>query len=254
MGYPVHMENKKGCSIPKAHIRFIIGIIFTILVVISEIATIILWNQNNEYLKKSTLLLMMISTELMISIVLTITVLIGLYQINALGQRILKMNLDTGLLALGQIGILIYAGFTMIGSYFQIFEQNIDKYELVKQILIFCTALFNFAQSVLQTILIMVGNCKKPSSTENQNMQMSGLSVLIFLAISNFTIWIILICNIAGYPGNIQMDNFCGNLAWTVIQTSVLPLVMFYRFQSSVCFIEIWKRAYCTSKNILNYY
>ena len=200
----------------------------------------------------------MISTELMIYIVLTIAVLIGFYQINSLGDRTLKMNLDIGLLALSQIGILIYAGFIMVASYFQILEQstnNKDEYELVKQILIFSTSFFNFAQSVLQTLLIMmIGNCKKLSENQN-NMKMSGLpSVLMFLAISNFTIWIILIWNIVGYPGKIPMDHFNGNLAWTIIQTSVLPLVIVYRFQSSVCLTEIWKRAYyCTSKNHLDY-
>ena len=249
----LHESNKKndGCNVPKSHsIGLILGIIFTILVVISEISTLILWNYPN--LRNFTLSLM-ISTELMIYIVLTIAVLIGFYQINSLGDRTLKMNLDIGLLALSQIGMLIYAGFIMVASYFQILEQstnNKDEYELVKQILIFSTSFFNFAQSVLQTLLIMmIGNCKKLSENQN-NMKMSGLpSVLMFLAISNFTIWMILIFEIIEYPEKIQIDYINGNLVWTIIQTSVFPLVIFYRFQSSVCFTEIWKRAYCTSKN-----
>ena len=249
----LHESNKKsdGCNVPTSHsIGLILGIIFTILVVISEISTLILWNYQN--LRNFTLSLM-ISTELMIYIVLTIALLIGFYQINSLGDRTLKMNLDIGLLALSQIGMLIYAGFIMIASYFPILEQNTndkDEYELVKQILIFSTSFFNFAQSVLQTLLIMmIGNCKKLSENQN-NMKMSGLpSVLMFLAISNFTICMILIYKLIEYPEKIQMANINGKLAWTIIQTSVFPLVIFYRFQSSICCTKIWKRAYCKSKN-----
>ena len=91
----------------------------------------------------------------------------------------------------------------------------------------------------------MIGNCKKLPENQETNMKMSGLpSVLIFLAISNFTVWMILIYKTIEYPEKIQIDIINGNLVWTIIQTSVFPLVIFYRLQSSVCFTEIWRRAY----------
>lgn len=38
--------------------------------------------------------------------------------------------------------------------------------------------------------------------------------------------------------------DFYGVLAWNIITHVSMPLVVSYRFQSTVCFYEIWKHVY----------
>ena len=45
---------------------------------------------------------------------------------------------------------------------------------------------------------------------------------------------------------SIQLDRieFYGELLWTFLSHSTMPLIIFYRFHSSVALVDIWSSAY----------
>lgn len=71
-----------------------------------------------------------------------------------------------------------------------------------------------------------------------------GRQLITFLLVVNISLWLNnrLKNNQSVYHPN-QMD-FYGVLAWNVITHVSMPLVLSYRFQSTVCFYEIWKHVY----------
>jgi hypothetical protein len=53
----------------------------------------------------------------------------------------------------------------------------------------------------------------------------------------------------AGNVSKNTMIEFYGANTWAFVVRSCSPLIIFYRFHSSVCFAEIWKEAYGVDKS-----
>lgn len=74
------------------------------------------------------------------------------------------------------------------------------------------------------------------------------LQVITFLLCSNIALWAF-----DSFVGQSWLSQelqlrYLGVLAWGVISRISLPLLVFYRFHSGVLLLEVWQRAYRSSR------
>ncbi|KAJ8984445.1 hypothetical protein NQ317_012509 [Molorchus minor] len=110
------------------------------------------------------------------------------------------------------------------------------------------TPLSALVQSSCQTVLVLDA-WQRRCSTESQMRRKPGRQLITFLLLANISLWVVnRLKNNRSVSHPNQMD-FYGILAWNIITHVSMPLVVSYRFQSTVCFYEIWKHVYKT-KNV----
>ncbi|XP_026747058.1 proton channel OtopLc-like [Trichoplusia ni] len=98
-------------------------------------------------------------------------------------------------------------------------------------------------QVLIQTPLIMDG-LRRCSNSKKLRRKKPGREVLMFLLTANVAMWIF---NTFSYKSPDSLDEryeYYGKVIWSILGHISLPLIMFYRFHSSVCFADIWDSAY----------
>ncbi|XP_072941899.1 proton channel OtopLc-like [Epargyreus clarus] len=104
-------------------------------------------------------------------------------------------------------------------------------------------ALLMVIQVIVQTTLLIDG-IRRCSNSKKLRRQKPGRELLMFLLIANVGMWLM---NTFSYKSPESLDerySFYGKVAWSILGHVSLPLIMFYRFHSSVCFADIWDYAY----------
>ena len=98
-------------------------------------------------------------------------------------------------------------------------------------------------QVMVQTPMIIDGLRRCSDSRENQSTK-PGRNTLTFLIIANIAMWLwdTLELKTKGYAK--LRKEYYGEDFYTVISHMTMPLVIFYRFHSSVAMVDIWSSAY----------
>ena len=80
-------------------------------------------------------------------------------------------------------------------------------------------------------------------SKENQTLK-PGRNMVTFLICANLTIWLwdTIESKTPGYSNG--RKDYYGKVFWTLFGHLQLPLIIFYRFHSSVALADIWASAY----------
>jgi len=208
------------------------GILVLVLTIISLILFFVLIN--NEEMKEIAILEANI-IELSVYSVAIVTILIGMWQMRELefiehGE----IELDNILLVIAQVGTFIYTSFTIIGCNFV----NDSS-----QFLPFFTAVITLLQTTLQTLFIFMAS-RRCCYTYEQLSRKPGRQMVTFLLICNLSMWAISTFETSRADAHPTLLNYYGVWAWTIISHVSMPLAIFYRFHSTVCLCEIWKRSY----------
>lgn len=98
-------------------------------------------------------------------------------------------------------------------------------------------------QVIIQTPFIVDG-LRRCSNTQSLRYKKPGREVLTFLIICNLTMWIASTFESRSVDPFYNQGRFYGELKWLLIGHATLPLMLFYRFHSSVCLVDIWKSGY----------
>ncbi|KAL0883838.1 hypothetical protein ABMA27_015923 [Loxostege sticticalis] len=98
-------------------------------------------------------------------------------------------------------------------------------------------------QVLIQTPLIMDG-LRRCSNAKKLRRQKPGREVLMFLIIANVGMWLFYTFSYKSPDSLDERYEFYGKVLWSILGHVSLPLIMFYRFHSSVCFADIWNSAY----------
>ncbi|XP_073996561.1 uncharacterized protein [Rhodnius prolixus] len=174
--------------------------------------------------------------ELMLYTLCTLSTVLAMFNIRKLKYEPNRhLELDTVLLMLAQTGLYIYFAFSLLAGYL--------TQQIFKQPVVFLTSLVGLIQSSLQTLFIVDAWWRK-CSTPQIAIAKPGRQLITFLLLSNIAMWAI------NHLENARPDlhpmelDFYGVWTWTIITHISMPLAVFYRFHSSVCFCEIWKSAY----------
>jgi hypothetical protein len=72
---------------------------------------------------------------------------------------------------------------------------------------------------------------------------MPGRGSLTFLIIGNVTVWIVRTALVKELSSSTQIEYY-GTLTWLLLLNLNLPLLLFFRFHSSVCLADVWHTAY----------
>ncbi|KAI4496189.1 hypothetical protein M0802_008056 [Mischocyttarus mexicanus] len=165
----------------------------------------------------------------------TLGTLIGMFQMRKLrydGGR--NLELDNILLVAAQTGMFIYSTFTIIGGHFTLQKHTV---------LVLVTALASVVQTTCQTIFILDAS-RRSVATAKQIRRKPGREIVTFLLVTNLAMWAINTLEKSRAESHPVQLHFYGLWAWTIITHVSMPLAIFYRFHSTVCLCEVWKRAY----------
>lgn len=165
----------------------------------------------------------------------TLATIIGMFQVRHLEYDSLRsFQLDDILLVGAQTGLFLYSIFTVIGGHFTMRKDTI---------LVLITALASIVQTACQTMFILDASRRNAASAEHMRKK-PGREIVTFLLVCNLAMWAISTLEKSRAESHPIQLNFYGLWAWTIITHVSMPLAIFYRFHSTVCLCEIWKRAY----------
>lgn len=226
-----------------ANTGLFVGIFIMVIVIISLIVFFVLISSKDEQLHSAAITVASM-TELALYCLTTLAVLVGMCQVRKLWYDTTRqLELDNLLLIVAQTGVFIYSAFCIIGAFFQL--QN--------HLLAFLASLATLIQTTIQTVFILDASSRY-AYTADQVRNKPGREVVTFLLVCNLAMWAIntLETNRAdSHP--IQVDFYGGDWAWPIITHVSMPLAIFYRFHSTVCLCEIWKKSFKYKANNLSY-
>ncbi|XP_017786211.1 PREDICTED: otopetrin-2-like isoform X2 [Nicrophorus vespilloides] len=218
------------CS--RAHKGLFVGILLLVLTIISLILFFVLISRADFV---GLAVIEVNIAELTLYGLTTLATLIGMWQVRQLkydGSR--NLQLDNILLVGAQTGMFIYSTFTIIGGQFTI-ERN--------TVLVLVTALASLLQTTCQTIFVLDAS-RRSCATPEQIRKKPARQIVTFLLVTNLAMWAINTLEKSRAESHPIQLHFYGLWAWTIITHVSMPLAIFYRFHSTVCLCEIWKRAY----------
>lgn len=99
------------------------------------------------------------------------------------------------------------------------------------------------AQVLIQTPFILDG-LRRCSNSKDLRHEKPGRELVTFLIVSNVAMWITSTFEVKSHGYQDDRYGFYGYELWSIIGHMCIPLMMFYRFHSSVCLVDIWKFAY----------
>ncbi|KAK9873113.1 hypothetical protein WA026_020844 [Henosepilachna vigintioctopunctata] len=216
----------------RAHKGLFVGILLLVLTIISLIIFFVLISRP-EFVGLAVIEVNI--CELALYGLTTFASLIGMWQIRQLkydGAN--NLQLDNILLIGAQTGMFIYSTFTIIGGQFTI-QRN--------TVLVLVTAMTSLLQTACQTIFILDAS-RRTCATSEQMKRKPGRQIVTFLLVTNLAMWAINTLEKSRAESHPIQLHFYGLWAWTIITHAAMPLAIFYRFHSTVCLCEIWKRAY----------
>ncbi|KAL5237253.1 hypothetical protein ACI65C_004663 [Semiaphis heraclei] len=216
----------------QAHKGLFVGILFLVLTIISLILFFVLISRPELI----TFAVMEVNVcELSLYGMTTLATIVGMMQVRQLkfdGLR--NLELDNILLVGAQTGTFIYSTFTIISGHFT--EEN-------NTILVLITASASLVQTFCQTVFILDAS-RRSCVTPDQIRKKPGREIVTFLLVSNLAMWAINTLEKSRADSHPIQLHFYGLWAWTIITHVSMPLAIFYRFHSTVCLCEIWKRSY----------
>lgn len=216
----------------RAHKGLFIGILILVLTIISLILFFVLISRP-EFV--SLAVTEVTICELIIYATATIATLIGMVQVRHLKYDAFRsFQLDDILLVGAQTGLFLYSTFTVIGGHFTLRRDTI---------LVLITALASIVQTACQTMFILDAS-RRNAATQEHMRRKPGREIVTFLLVANLAMWAISTLEKSRAESHPIQLNFYGLWAWTIITHVSMPLAIFYRFHSTVCLCEIWKRAY----------
>jgi len=145
-------------------------------------------------------------------------------------------NLDDTLLRFGAFFVFVYNNFTIIsGSFMQ--ESPDFPYQV---------HIANGIVEILQVILqiIFLHNLNEKVLPQELKSIMPGRQICIFMFLFNISQWLVFTFEVQKVRASLSEADFYGFMPWVIIRRVTLPLVVFFRFHSSVVSIELWKRVY----------
>ena len=190
-------------------------------------------------------------TDISIHGVLVIAVIFAMIKFFKLNFTISRNNtIDDRLLILSFAGLFLFEGFIILSSLAYLVYGEIGAVDSVSQNWLSLAAGFiNIIQAILQTIFVIDGLQRCSIRPEDQKKK-PGRGIVTFLLISNVAIWIFKTFQVKEI-GLTTQAGYYGKTPWAIIMNLNLPLMLFYRFHSSVCLADIWASAYENEHNYM---
>uniref|UniRef100_A0A5K3FQY9 Otopetrin-2 n=1 Tax=Mesocestoides corti TaxID=53468 RepID=A0A5K3FQY9_MESCO len=164
---------------------------------------------------------------------------IALYQLRVLSLRELSEEdaFDDNLLLIGLLGMLFYDMFLLVPAVEAKGENSTAGSMFVGK------AIIEMVQALLQVFLILEGS-RRQAATVNHMARKPGRTIITFLLILNLAMWIFNTFGLKYAENHSIYRSYYTGIAWKIITHLSLPLIIFFRFHSTVCLADIWTNAY----------
>ena len=182
------------------------------------------------------------TSDIILHVALLVAVIGAIAQIRTLKVTFNRDNtIDDVLMMVSLSGQILLHVFILIAST-SAFSEGLDDQNTTPIILAVVACLLNIIQGLAQTVFVMDG-LQRCAKDRNQQQRKLGRGLTTFLIISNVALWIFKTFQVKELSLT-DIEQFYGPIAWPVILNICLPLLLFYRFHSSVCLADIWVSAY----------
>ena len=220
------------------------GLYFGVLLLSGTIVSIILFFLNlNEDGGYEQAIDFYYSSDIALNFTLILGVMFGIYQMKSLKLTFNKDNtIDDVLMIVSLCGHILLHIFILIACLTQLTDNRTYRQPTSSLVLALLACFLNIAQSLLQTIYVMDG-LHRCAANQEQQKKKPGRGVVTFLILSNIAQWIFKTFQVKELELT-NMQNFYGSIAWPLILNVNLPLLLFYRFHSSVCLADMWVSVY----------
>lgn len=165
---------------------------------------------------------------------------LGFYQMQKLTyvpQYHKEGMLEDILLIVGLIGQLMFCIFSMAA---------LNRTDTTSTMIV-CVSLLRMVQVLMQTVFILCAQRMVALTPEMQSRK-PGREIITFLLLCNVAMFLINTFETQKASANSLTTDFYGESTWLMIVYGTVPLTIFYRFHSSVCFAEVWKVSYRVKK------
>ena len=146
--------------------------------------------------------------------------------------------LDATLLVVALFGLLTQSFLLMVSS-----SDRISSGNHPLSYLSLFSALLDLLQSIFQTAFILDG-LRRCALSRDQARRKPGRAAVTFLLVCNLALWVQATFLVRETDSAMIHQEYYGQLAWDIISHLCSPLVIFYRFHSTVCLSDIWVHAY----------
>ncbi|OQV17399.1 hypothetical protein BV898_08502 [Hypsibius exemplaris] len=150
--------------------------------------------------------------------------------------HLINLELDESLLMIGMIGVYAYAILSLLGT-FDTADTFFGRLSQASSSLI-------LLQATVQTLFLLDAGKRGLKKDDLERKSKPGKQALTFLLVLNFAMWTVDVFCAVHPDGTPQQHQFYGAYAWTLLLHLTVPLMIFYRFHSTACIFEVWKRAY----------
>ena len=228
--------NDREPSCHKAHRGLFFGLFVFILTLIS-ISLFYVYQAKDTNIAAN----IFYASEIMLLFMGILAVFLGFIRMRNLHFAGDRVFVDAALLIVSTFGVLVFNSFVIVSS-----TSRMNVYPHVC-VMALSTSVLAFAESILQTIFILdgLGRCAK---TQKQVRFKPGRTAITFLLMCNLCLWLINTFEMERtdtFP--IHTEHY-GALSWSIITHFCLPMLIFYRFHSSICLSDIWIGAYLFKK------
>ncbi|XP_052828448.1 proton channel OtopLc isoform X4 [Octopus bimaculoides] len=151
-----------------------------------------------------------------------------------------ELSLEEMLLIVSLPGEYIFGFLSIIA----IGVEGIDRSGLI----ILLSSILAIFESSLQTMFILNG-IRRTAHTPQLQRQKTGREFITFLMVCNIAMWGIYTFEIHRSEFNPAQMRFYGVMAWNIFTHISIPLIIFFRFHSTVCLSNIWKHAWKRKSN-----
>ncbi|XP_015922455.2 proton channel OtopLc [Parasteatoda tepidariorum] len=214
------------------------GLFLGLLVLAVGIVVLILFFilTNNENLKDETLFIM-ITVHCAILGLSFLGILLGICRVSKMCTDYTRLqNLHTVLQNLGVFAVYVHGICSLVvGS---------THLQNPRYLVVFVDGILMIVQSFAQSILFHRIGQKCCSAECKHESSRPGRQVVTFLAFTNLVLWVIESFTDHNHVSSQLQLQFFGLIPWGLLSRLLLPIVMFYRFHSSVYLMEAWKSGY----------
>uniref|UniRef100_A0A182QKW8 Otopetrin n=1 Tax=Anopheles farauti TaxID=69004 RepID=A0A182QKW8_9DIPT len=85
---------------------------------------------------------------------------------------------------------------------------------------------------------------RRCSNTGELQRKKPGKELVTFMTIANVSLWVYYTFAVKTGDFGDERYDYYGDVLWSILNHLSLPLIMFYRFHSSVCLVDIWRHSY----------
>ena len=217
----------------KANKGLFLGLFIVLLTLIS-ICIFMLMRKDLTY----TANLVLFITELALLLLSAIIVIAAFARLHRLRFADASDELNTILLLIALSGVYLYNGFTTVSSFMDLLT---GKWSVT--FLAVSASVLSFVQATLQVCFVLDG-ARRCAVTEDDVMKKPGRALVTFLLLCNISLCLVTIFDVKKMETVPHQIQFYGYLPWSIISHISIPLIIFFRFHSSVCLSDIWLKAY----------